>query len=95
MDARDWKTYLSHMEIGDVPEVLRPIAEKMGLEKFMELSEYLGGTSLYIPNPEKVLIMARNRMILAEYPRLGFAEIARKHKLCESWVRVLIRENQA
>jgi len=95
MDQKDYEKYLAHMKIEDLPEVFRPVAGKVGLAKFMELSEYLGGISLYIPFPEKMVTKVRNRMILEEYPHLSFAEIARKYKLTETWVRDIIREQQA
>ena len=92
MDQKSWKKYVAFMKTQDLPTNLQPIAEILGIESFMELLEYSGGTSLYFFKPDKLIVEARNRMILEDYPRLSFAEIARKHTLSATWVRDIIND---
>ena len=90
MAQESWKIYIPYAQIQDLPENLQPVARIMGLETFMELLEYSGGTTLYFFKPDKLIVKARSRMIREEYPRLRFNEIAQKHKITETWVRKII-----
>lgn len=67
----------------------REIAEVIGIEAFCDLAYTFGGSNLYVPVLERLLIPARNQAILEEYPRLSFSQLARKYKVTESHIRLI------
>lgn len=71
----------------DLNNEQREIAELVGLEKYLEMVELLGGEMIYIPKPDCVLKAARNRKIKEDY-RAGesYRAIARKYNLAKNTV---------
>ena len=53
--------------LDDISESYRPVVEIIGIEKFIELSEYAKGDELYFPKTENIIAPARNRRIKKEW----------------------------
>ena len=53
--------------IEDIDEQYRHIAERIGVEQFIELIKGLGGTSWYLPKLDKVLYKAMKKEIALKY----------------------------
>ena len=65
----------------DIGEKYRPVVEILGIEKFVELSDYAKGDELYFPKVENVIAPARNRRIKAEWDGCNSKELADKYNL--------------
>ena len=83
------------IDIGDLPEELRQIAEVIGVEKLLELSERLGGDRIHIPRPERLAVAARNRAIRAAFNGANYRELARRHGLTVRWIRAIVAGEDA
>ena len=95
MDQKDYEKYLAHMKIEDLPELFQPIAEKVGLEKFVCVLEEFGGITVYFPLLERIMSKARDRQICEDFPRLNTGELARKYKVSDVWIRQLLKNELA
>lgn len=78
--------------IEDIDEQYRHIAERIGVEQFIELIKGLGGTSWYLPKLDKVLYKAMKRKILREYNNYNKKEIALKYGISEKTVERITKE---
>lgn len=67
--------------IEDIAENYRPVVEIIGIEKFVELSEYAMGDELYFPKTENILAPARNRRIKQEWNGYNSKELAERYNL--------------
>lgn len=72
---------IEETELDDVSEAYRPVVEIIGVEKFIELSEYARGDQLYFPKTENIIAPARNRRIKAEYNGYNEKTLADKYEL--------------
>lgn len=86
------------IELDDLPESIRDIAEVIGLGNILALVRLCGGLSIYIPKLESCELEAKHRQIWKEYKesRSGtvYADLARKFNLSESHVRSIIRDRR-
>lgn len=67
--------------IDDISENYRPVVEIIGIQKFIELSDYAKGDELYFPKTENIIAPARNRHIKAEWNGYNIKELADKYNL--------------
>lgn len=73
-----------------LPEGLyRQIAEEIGVENLIKLSELIGGSTFYLPKPESIVRPARDVRIREEFNGYNHVELARKYDVTERWVRKL------
>lgn len=84
------------IQLEDLPESIRDIAEAIGLGNTLTLVRLCGGQSPYIPKMETCEQAARYRVIHEEFKnsRSGrvYAELAKKYNYSESYIRDLIRK---
>ena len=78
--------WLEEITLDDIGEQYRNIAETLGVERFIELIENLGGTSWYIPKKDSVLYRAMKRKIKREYNKYNKKELALKYGISEKTV---------
>jgi len=83
-------------EVSDdlIPEVHKPIVEVIGIRKFIELCEALGGTQAYIPKSDTIVRPIRDRLIREEFNGANYQELAIKYNLSDRWVRAIINPNE-
>ena len=73
-----------------LPEGLqKQIAETIGVDKLLLLSELLGGTTLYWPQLDTVLRPVRERRIKQEFNGYNYDALATKYGISAKWVRQL------
>jgi len=72
---------MEDITMDDIGEKYRPVVEIIGIEKFVELSDYAKGDELYFPKVENVIAPARNRQIKAEWNGYNSKELADKYNL--------------
>ncbi|MBS5794292.1 MAG: Mor transcription activator family protein [Clostridiales bacterium] len=84
--------WIDEITIEDIDEQYRHIAERIGVEQFIELIKGLGGTSWYLPKLDKVLYRAIKRKILREYNNYNKKELALKYGISEKTVERITKE---
>lgn len=65
----------------DISENYREVVEIIGIDKFIELSDYARGDELYFPKVENIIAPARNRRIKKEWNGYNSKELADKYNL--------------
>lgn len=85
--------WMKEIEVKDIPSDYHQVAELIGIESLIVLSNTFGGTRFYIPKPETLIQVARNKRIATEFDGGNFKELARKYNLSEDWVRVIVKQS--
>ncbi|MGN1144892.1 MAG: Mor transcription activator family protein, partial [Acetatifactor sp.] len=70
----------------DLQEQHQEFAEVIGVENLIKLSNYFGGTSIYIPQRRELVKLKVYGMIKAEYNGTNIKELAGKYDVSESTV---------
>lgn len=78
--------------LDDISETYRPVVKIIGIELFIELSEYARGDQLYFPKTETIIAPARNRRIKAEYNGYNEKELADKYELTVRHVSNILKD---
>lgn len=81
---------VSKIELSMLPEEYQQAAELIGIETFMKLCHYYGGTNLYIPKKDRVTRHIRDAKIQAEFDGANYKDISSKYKLSESYIRKIV-----
>lgn len=81
MDEKLVRELVSETRLEDISERYRDIVAIVGIEKFVELSNYARGDEIYFPKVENVVSPARNRRIKKEYNGFNEKELADKYNL--------------
>lgn len=83
----------------DLSPKQREIAEVIGLEAYIALTQHFAGESPYIPKFEELVKDPRNREIRERYNGYNSTGLAREYRLSERYIRMLTadlrRERQA
>ncbi len=72
-------------------EELQPIAEIIGIDKLIELSAFLGGTSFYIPTKKNLIKKATYMAIKKEFNGDNVKELVKKYDLSERTIYRIIQ----
>lgn len=89
------KIIIKNFEAGMIKdELLKNLAEEIGIENFCKVLEHIGGMQLYIPRLDRVLIPARDKSIKNEFDGSNFAFLAKKYELTERTIRDIIAGGQ-
>lgn len=83
---------MEDITMDDIGEKYRPIVEIIGIEKFVELSDYAKGDELYFPKVENVTAPARNRRIKAEWNGYNSKELADKYNLTVKQISNILKD---
>lgn len=86
------KQLVEETTLDDISETYRPVVEIIGIECFIELSEYARGDQLYFPKTETIIAPARNRRIKAEYNGYNEKELADKYELTVRHVSNILKD---
>ena len=73
------RALIEETTLEDISESYRPVVDIIGIEKFIELSEYAKGDELYFPKTENIIAPARNRRIKKEWNGYNSKELAEKY----------------
>jgi len=88
-NLNDW---IKEIKINDLDVKNKELAEIIGIENLIKLSEYYGGTRIYVNKLEEVLKPIRDKKIMDEYNRYNVKDLAKKYNLAEESVRRIVRE---
>ncbi len=80
-ESRIIRELIGETTMEDISENYRPVVEIIGIEKFIELSDYARGDELYFPKVENIIAPARNRRIKKEWNGYNSKELADKYNL--------------
>lgn len=83
-DNQDWK---KEIKIEDLPDVYKMVAEEIGVENTVKLSELLGGMPYYFPKMDKLLMMKRDELIREQFDGSNYRALAKKFKVTEQTIR--------
>ena len=76
----------------DIAETYRPVVEIIGIEKFIELSDYAKGDELYFPKVENITAPARNRRIKREWNGYNMKELAERYNLTVKQIGNILKD---
>ena len=85
---------IAETTLEDISENYRPVVEIIGIEKFIELSDYAKGDELYFPKVENVIAPARNRRIKKEGDGYNSKELAEKYNLTLKQIGNILKGEQ-
>lgn len=86
------RALIEETTLEDISESYRPVVEIVGIEKFIELSEYARGDELYFPKTENIIAPARNRRIKREWDGYNLKELAEKYHLTTKQVGNILKD---
>lgn len=81
------------IELDDLRDEQRGIAQVIGMEAYLKLSKSYGGTTIYVAKAEDVMERKRrDERIIQEYDGTNTTLLARKYGLTETWIRNIVSE---
>lgn len=80
------------LELDDLQEQHREIAECIGMDSFLALVKTFGGSSIYIPQMREAAKMRIYRKISKEFDGKNIKALANKYEVSESTVYNVVRE---
>lgn len=83
---------LDQIEVRNLDEDQRELAELIGIETYRRLVKTYGGTSVYIPKAESLEKAIRDKLIKEEFDGSNYRELAKRYGLTEAWVRSITQE---
>lgn len=83
---------LRELTIADIAdEQQKSIAELIGIENYIKLVDFYGGSSIYIYKKDSFIRILRDKQIKAEF-KGNYRELAQKYNLTEVAIRNIIGE---
>lgn len=86
------RSLIGETTLDDIAESYRPVVEIIGIEKFIELSEYAKGDELYFPKTENIIAPARNRRIKKEWNGYNLKELAQRYHLTTKQIGNILKD---
>ncbi len=83
---------LDQVQIENLDEEQKTLAELIGLEGFKNLVRAYNGTSIYVPKIESLEKTVRDEHIREEFDGGNYRELALKYGLTEIWIRNIVLE---
>lgn len=81
---------LPHVTVEELPESYQAVAQIIGIQNAIRLSDALGGLNYYFPQAEKMLRAKRNELIRGEFTGSNYKELAQKYRLSEIQIREIV-----
>jgi len=76
----------------DILYNLHTMADIVGVEKFLQICKMYGGSSIYIPVYNKVIMGDRNRKIVGEYNGKNIDRLRVRYDLSKEQVKYVLRK---
>lgn len=84
------------LELDDLRDEQKQIAEVIGADNYLKLTRKFGGTSIYIAKAEEIIKRnERDENIKQEFDGSNYAQLAVKYGLTEVWIRNIVSEKAA
>lgn len=81
---------LDRVQIENLDEEQKTLAELIGLEGLKSLVRAFNGTSIYIPKIESLEKAVRDELIKEDFNGRNYRELALKYGLTETWIRNIV-----
>lgn len=81
---------LDEVQLENLDEEQKTLAELIGLEGFKNLVRAFNGTSIYVPKIESLEKAVRDERIKEEFNGGNYRELALKYGLTETWIRNIV-----
>lgn len=82
---------MSNFDVSKLSDDQRDIAECIGIDSYYKLTQYYGGSSIYIARPDVIDKQKRNEMIIAEFNQgASYKKLALKYGLTTVWIRNIV-----
>ena len=79
------------LQLEDLRDEQKQIAETIGIDAYIELSRKFGGTMIYIAKAEEIQRrLSRDEQIRKEFNGRNYAQLAVKYGLTEVWIRNIV-----
>lgn len=72
---------------------INQIAQEIGMENLLKLSDMFGGDHFYIPKKDSILRPVRNEQICLEFDGTNHLELAKKYGVSVNTIRDILRRN--
>lgn len=86
---------LKELCIDNLQEQHKGIAEIIGIDALIKLSDYYGGTQIYVPQTFELLKELKYKKISEEFDGNNIQQLAIKYKVSESTVYRIVRDRIA
>lgn len=83
------------LSLDDLQEQHREIAEVVGMENMIKLSEAFGGSSIYIPQKKELLKNRIYKAISEEFDGSNIKKLAAKYQVSEATIYKIVKEQVA
>jgi len=88
-------TWTNELTPSMLPDGLcRAIAEEIGADNLLKLSDMIGGSNFYLPKKERILRPIRDKRIREEYTGYNSAELSRKYNISQRWVQEIVNQER-
>ena len=81
---------LERVQLENLDEEQKILAELIGLDGFKNLVRAFNGTSIYVPKIESLEKAVRDELIKEEFDGGNYRELALKYGLTETWIRNIV-----
>lgn len=80
-----------NLDMDDLRDEQKRIADIIGIESYLKLSNALGGTTVYIAKVSEIVERKnRDERIRREFTGWNYKELALKYGLTETWIRNIV-----
>ena len=83
---------LKDIDLEELPEDQRNLANLIGLEAFSKLVEVYGGLLIYIPKRDGFIRAARNEAIRSKFNGSNYRKLAIEYNLTEVAIRMIVSD---
>lgn len=80
------------IEISDLNEQHRELAEIIGVDNLLKLASHFGGTQIYIPQLDKLVKNVKYKAIIEEFDGFNIRQLSNKYNVSESTIYRLVRD---
>ncbi len=82
--------YIDKITMEDLKEEQKDLAELIGIENYIKMVKYFGGSSVYIHKADTIIKHLRDEHIVKEFTGENYKQLALKYNLTERTVREII-----
>ena len=82
---------LMELDVGDLPEKYREIAEVIGIDNLIKLSRVFGGSHFYVPKEDAIIKEKVHKTIFMEFDGTNKRQLASKYHVSESTVYNIVK----
>lgn len=84
--------YLDILELEDLTDDQRQLADVIGIEKYRRLVQMYGGSYLYVAKCDAAVKARRNERITDEFNGYNYSELSKRYRLTEIQIRTIVAD---